>query len=183
MIIQFLLQFEPASIRPQEISRHINTHFVSSSHLHNCAIYYHIIIRKTFIFAKGYHVKTDSHVIMIQHLYYRDNIRHAFTTGPQSSDRGHLLRSVHTCNVTVYRNTGSWQCGRDSWPRNVLKVGYAVTLRACSVCCRYLAFASKEWYGYGLSSCGRATWHVTTVSSSPLLSIPDASVLKSGANL
>jgi hypothetical protein len=34
---------------------------------------------------------------------------------------------VHTCNVTTYRNTVSWQCGRDSWPRNVSKVVYAVT--------------------------------------------------------
>jgi len=30
---------------------------------------------------------------------------------------------VHTCNITAYRNTVSWQCGRDSWPRNVSKVG------------------------------------------------------------
>ena len=37
------------------------------------------------------------------------------------------------------------------------KVGYAVTLRACSVCCRYLSVASKGWYGYGRSRCGRAT--------------------------
>jgi hypothetical protein len=73
-----------------------------------------------------------------------------------------LLGWVHTCNVTVYRNTVSWQYGRDSWPRNVSKVGYAVTLRACSVCCRYLAVASKGWYGYGLSRCGRATWRCTS---------------------
>jgi len=68
-----------------------------------------------------------------------------------------LLGWVHTCNVTAYRNTVSWQCGRDSWPRNVSEVSYAVTLRACSVCCRYLAVASKGWYGYGRSRCGRAT--------------------------
>jgi hypothetical protein len=37
---------------------------------------------------------------------------------------------VHTCNVTAYRNTVSWQCGRDSCQRNVSKVGYVVTLRA-----------------------------------------------------
>jgi len=62
--------------------------------------------------------------------------------------------------VTLPRiNTVSWQCERDSCPRNVSKVGYAVTLRAFfSVCCRYLAVASKGWYGYGLSRCGRATW-------------------------
>ena len=41
--------------------------------------------------------------------------------------------------------------------RNVSKVGYAVTLRACSVPCRYLAVASKGRYGYGLSRSGRAT--------------------------
>ena len=79
--------------------------------------------------------------------------------------RGAILVWVHTCNVTAYRNTVSWKCGRDSWPRNVSKVGYALTLRACSVCCRYLAVASKGWYGYGLSRFGRATWHVTEVRS------------------
>ena len=73
---------------------------------------------------------------------------------------------VNTCNVTTYRNAVSWQCGRDSWPRNVSKVGYAVTLRACSVDCRYLVVAWKEWYGYGLSRSGRATWHVTTATLS-----------------
>ena len=73
-----------------------------------------------------------------------------------------ILGWVHTCNVTAYRNTVSWQCGRDSCPRNVSKVGYAVTLRACSVCCRYLAVASKGWYGYGRSRCGRATSRCTS---------------------
>jgi hypothetical protein len=86
-----------------------------------------------------------------------------------------LLRWVHTCNVTAYHNTVSLQCVRDSWPRNGSKVGYAVTLRACSVRCRYLAVASKGWYGYGLSRSGRATWHVTTVRFSRLLYIHDAS--------
>jgi hypothetical protein len=38
----------------------------------------------------------------------------------------------------------------------------ATSLRACSVRCRYLAVASKGWYGYGLSMTGRATWHDTT---------------------
>ena len=42
----------------------------------------------------------------------------------------HFKRSRHTCNVTAYRNTVSWQCGRESWPRNVSKVGYEVMLRA-----------------------------------------------------
>ena len=76
----------------------------------------------------------------------------------------HVLGWAHTCNVTAYRNTVSWQCWRDTWPRNVSKVGYAVTLRACSVRCRYLAVTSKGWYGYGLSRSGRATWHVTTAT-------------------
>jgi hypothetical protein len=84
----------------------------------------------------------------------------------------HALRWVH---VTAYRNAVSWQCGRDSWPRNVTKGGYAVTLRTCSVRCRYLAVASKECYGYGLSSSGCATRHVITVCSSHLLYIHDAS--------
>jgi hypothetical protein len=58
-----------------------------------------------------------------------------------------LLGWVHTCNVTAYCNTVSWQCGRDSCPCNVSKFGYTVTLRAFPVCCRYLAVASKGWYG------------------------------------
>jgi hypothetical protein len=78
-----------------------------------------------------------------------------------------VLGWVHTCNVTAYRNTVSWQCGRDSCPRNVTKVGYAVTLRACSVCCRYLAVASKGWYGYGRSRCGRARNGVTIRGTQP----------------
>jgi hypothetical protein len=81
---------------------------------------------------------------------------------------------VQTCNVTAYRNTVSWQCGRDSWPRNVLKVGYTITLREFSVRCGYLAAASKGWYGYGLLRSGRVTWYVTTVRSSRLY-IHDAS--------
>jgi hypothetical protein len=41
-----------------------------------------------------------------------------------------------------------------------------VTLRAFSVCCQYLAVASKGWYGYGLCRCGCATWHATTAAPS-----------------
>jgi hypothetical protein len=41
--------------------------------------------------------------------------------------------------------------------------------------CRYLAVASKGWYGYGLNRSGRTTWHVTTVRSSHLLYIHDVS--------
>jgi hypothetical protein len=78
-----------------------------------------------------------------------------------SRSRLHVLGWVHTCNITAYRNAISWQCGRDSRPRNISKVGYAVTLRACSVCCRYLAVASKGLYGYGLSRCVRATSRCT----------------------
>jgi hypothetical protein len=99
------------------------------------------------------------------------NKEHSSVTRPGLS----VLRWVHTCNVTPYRNTASRQCGRDSWPRHVSKVGYAVTLRACSVRCRYLAVALKGWYGYGLIRSGRATWHVTTVRSSRLLYNHDAS--------
>jgi hypothetical protein len=91
------------------------------------------------------------------------------------SVRKPIVRWVHACNVTAYRITISLECGRDSWPRNVSKVGYAVTLRACSVRRRYLTVASKAWYGYGLSRSGRAMWHVTTVRSSRLLYIHDAS--------
>jgi len=80
---------------------------------------------------------------------------------------------VHTCNVTAYRNNVSWQCGRNSWPRNVSKVGYAVTLRACSLCCRYLAVASKGWCGYCQSRCGRATSRCT---STPALAVTVSSL-------
>jgi hypothetical protein len=69
-----------------------------------------------------------------------------------------VLGCVHTCDVTAYRDTVSWQCGRDSYPRNVSKVCYAVTLRAFTACCRYLAVASKGWYGYVLSRFRRATY-------------------------
>jgi hypothetical protein len=93
----------------------------------------------------------------------------------RSPRRIDFLMWLHTCNVTAYRNAVSWQCGRDSWPRNVSKRVYAVTLRACSMRCRYLAVASKGWYGYDLSSSGRATCHVITVRSSRLLYIHDAS--------
>jgi hypothetical protein len=86
-----------------------------------------------------------------------------------------LLRWEHTCNVTAYRNTVSWQCGRDSWACNISKVGYAVTIRACSMRYRNLAITSKGLYGYGLSRSGCATWHVPTVRSSRLLYIHDAS--------
>jgi hypothetical protein len=79
------------------------------------------------------------------------------------------------CNVTAYRNTVPWHCGRDSWPRNVSKVGYVVTLRACSVRWLCLAFASEGWYGYGLSRSGRATWHVTIFQFFRILYIHDAS--------
>jgi hypothetical protein len=77
-----------------------------------------------------------------------------------------VLRWAHTCNVTTYRNTISWQCG---WTSNVSKVDYVVTLLACSMHCWYLVITSKGWYGYSLSRSGRARWHVTTIRSSRLL--------------
>jgi len=58
--------------------------------------------------------------------------------------------------VTPYRD--SVEGTRDL----VTYVGYAVTLRAFSVCCRYCAVASKGWYSYGRSRCGRATWRCTS---------------------
>jgi hypothetical protein len=82
--------------------------------------------------------------------------------------------STH-CNITAYRNTVSWQCGRDLWPCNVSKVGYVVTLWTYSVHCRYLAVTSKWWYSNGLNVSGHETWHITTVRSSHLLYIHDAS--------
>jgi hypothetical protein len=51
----------------------------------------------------------------------------------------------------------------------ISKCGYAVTLWACSVRCRYLTVTSKGWYCHGLSRSGCAPWHVTTVRSSRLL--------------
>ena len=82
-----------------------------------------------------------------------------------------VLGWVHTCNVIAYRNTLSWQCGRDSWPRNVSKVGYAETLRACSVCCRYLAVASRDDTVNGLSRCGRATSRWTSTSAQAVMGL------------
>jgi hypothetical protein len=99
------------------------------------------------------------------------------TTSEPAFVKGFVKGRVHTCNVTAYRNTVSWQCGRDSWPRNVSKVAYAVTLRACSVCCRYLAISSKGWYGYGGSSCGRETWRCT---STPAPAVPVSSLWRDG---
>jgi hypothetical protein len=90
--------------------------------------------------------------------------------------QGAVLRWVLTCNVTAYHNTVLWQCGWDSCPRNISKVGYAVMLWSCSVCFRYLAITSKGWYDYGLSRSGRTMWLITTVCSSRLLYIHDASV-------
>jgi hypothetical protein len=66
------------------------------------------------------------------------------TQSQQASGRRPTLGWVHTCNVTAYRNTVSWRCGRNSGPRKVSKVGYAVPLRACSVCCRYLVVAIRD---------------------------------------
>jgi hypothetical protein len=94
---------------------------------------------------------------------------------PWPHDSRALLRWVHICNFTAYRNTVSWQCWGDSWPRNVSTVGDAVTLWAISVRCRYLAVASKGWNRYGLSRSERATWHVITARSSRILYIHDAS--------
>jgi hypothetical protein len=95
---------------------------------------------------------------------------------PCTTSHSQTLKGGYT-PVTLSRtvNTVLWQCGQDSWPCHVLKVGYAVTLWACSVRCRYLAIASKGWYGYCLSRSGRALWHITTVHSSRLLYIHDAS--------
>jgi hypothetical protein len=76
---------------------------------------------------------------------------------------------VQICNVTTYHNIISWPCGRYSWPHNVSKVGYVVTLRACWVRCQCLAVASRWWYGYGLSKYSRAAWHVATIRSYSLL--------------
>jgi len=65
-------------------------------------------------------------------VFYRYSISVFHAIGGNHAELGW----VHTCNVTAYRNTVSWKCGRDSWSRNVSKVGYALTLWACSLCCR-----------------------------------------------
>jgi hypothetical protein len=72
------------------------------------------------------------------------------------------------CTVTPY-------CDSVDRTRDNVTYQNAVTLRACSVCCHYLAVASKGWYIYSLRRSGRATWRVTTVRSSHLLYIHDAS--------
>jgi hypothetical protein len=51
-------------------------------------------------------------------------------------------------------------CGWGSWPCNVSEVGYVIMLEAYLVQCEYLAIPLKRWYGYGLSKCGCATWHI-----------------------
>ena len=56
----------------------------------------------------------------------------------EKSKGGHTLVTLPRI-VTPYRASADGT--RDSV--NVSKVGYAVKLRACSVCCRYLAVASK----------------------------------------
>jgi hypothetical protein len=55
----------------------------------------------------------------------------AVSKSKQVVSKSRLIKVVHTCNVTAFRFTVSWQCGRGSWPRNLSKVGYGVTLRAC----------------------------------------------------
>jgi len=37
--------------------------------------------------------------------------------------QNNVVKGGHNRNVTAHCNTVSWQCGRDSWPRNVSKVG------------------------------------------------------------
>jgi len=74
-----------------------------------------------------------------------DGLVVALKNWPPRSPDLNSLGWVHTCNVTAYPNTVRWQCRRDSWPRNILKVGCAVTLRACLLRCRYLAVTSKGW--------------------------------------
>jgi hypothetical protein len=58
------------------------------------------------------------------------------------------------CIVTLYR--GSVDRTRDRLTHQTFC--YAVTLRACLVCCWYLAIASKGWYSCGQSRCGCAMW-------------------------
>jgi hypothetical protein len=109
------------------------------------------------------HTTTHTHCNIYERIRESPWIMNMSTVNP--------LGWVHTCNVTAYRNTVSWQCGWDSWPRNVSKVGYAVTLRAFSVCCRYLAVVSKEWYGYGRSRCGRASCCTSTPTAAVTVSL------------
>jgi hypothetical protein len=73
-----------------------------------------------------------------RHDMYQDAIHFvSFLLLASASKAGYTLVTLPHA-VTPYRD-----CGRYSWPRNVSNVYYAVTLRACSVRCRYLAVASK----------------------------------------
>jgi len=106
-------------------------------------------------------------------IFHKHNyqLREKFQILRQTCNQRYFSKSLHSKGgftlVTLPRTVTSYrENGRDSLPRNVSKVGYALTLRACSVRCRYLAVASKGWYGYGLSRYGRATWHVTTADLS-----------------
>jgi len=71
------------------------------------------------------------------------------------------------CAVSIWLShqrddTVSARAGVDV-PREVARPHlHTVTLRACSVCCRYLAVTSKGWYGFGRSRCGRTTWSCTS---------------------
>jgi hypothetical protein len=73
------------------------------------------------------------------------------TKAKQRNTKGRYTLVTLRRNVTPYRDSVDGTCEHVT-----SKVGYAVTLRACSVSCRYLTVASKGWYGYGLSRCGRA---------------------------
>jgi hypothetical protein len=77
--------------------------------------------------------------------------------------------------VTLPRTVTPYRDCVDGTRDHVTYQVYAVTLRVCSVHCRYLAVASKGWHVYGLSRSGRVMWHVTAVRSSRLLYVHDAS--------
>jgi hypothetical protein len=63
-----------------------------------------------------------------------ETVKRTFLPTPVSEKLSLLLESAILGWVhTACRNTVSWQCGQDPWPRNASKVGYAVTLRAFSV--------------------------------------------------
>jgi hypothetical protein len=50
-------------------------------------------------------------------------LRHVLVVNCRSSLLHVQVKVGSHCNVTAYRNAVSWQCGRDSWPRNVSKFG------------------------------------------------------------
>jgi hypothetical protein len=66
-------------------------------------------------FVSSFHKNSSySHWKMLSYLSNRRRSEHQWGIVNGHISSRYLLGWVHTCNVTAYRNTVSWQCGRDS---------------------------------------------------------------------